>query len=61
MRRIDEQTHGARRRLAARRRKKLKVVGTDHRRTVTFPEPFAAGVRLLDNLPMLPRHKLEAA
>jgi peptide/nickel transport system substrate-binding protein len=26
---------------------------------VTFPEPFAPGVRLLDNLPILPRHKLE--
>jgi peptide/nickel transport system substrate-binding protein len=26
-----------------------------------FPEPFAAGVRLLDNLPILPRHKLQPA
>jgi peptide/nickel transport system substrate-binding protein len=28
---------------------------------VRFPAPFAPGVRLLDNLPILPRHKLEAA
>lgn len=28
---------------------------------VTFPEPFAPGLRLLDNLWVLPRHKLEAA
>jgi peptide/nickel transport system substrate-binding protein len=28
---------------------------------VTFPELFAPGVRLLDNLPILPRHKLGAA
>jgi peptide/nickel transport system substrate-binding protein len=28
---------------------------------VTFPERFAPGVRLLDNLPILPRHKLGAA
>ena len=28
---------------------------------IVFAEPFAAGVRLLDNLPILPRHKLEAA
>jgi peptide/nickel transport system substrate-binding protein len=27
---------------------------------VTFPEPFAPGVRLLENLPIIPRHKLEA-
>jgi peptide/nickel transport system substrate-binding protein len=26
--------------------------------TVTFPEPFAPGLRLLDILPILPRHKL---
>lgn len=29
--------------------------------TVTFPERFAPALRLLDNLPILPRHKLEAA
>jgi peptide/nickel transport system substrate-binding protein len=28
---------------------------------VTFPAPFAPGIRLLDNLPILPRHKLEPA
>jgi peptide/nickel transport system substrate-binding protein len=29
--------------------------------SVTFPAPYAPGVRLLDNLPILPKHKLEAA
>ena len=29
--------------------------------TVTFPERFAPALRLLDNLPILPRHKLEAS
>lgn len=29
--------------------------------TVTLPAPFAPGLRLLDSLPILPRHKLEAA
>jgi peptide/nickel transport system substrate-binding protein len=28
---------------------------------IVFPEPFAAGVSLLDNLPILPRHKLGPA
>ena len=28
---------------------------------ITFPEPFAPGVRILDNMLMLPKHKLEAA
>lgn len=28
---------------------------------VRFPAPFGPGLRLLDNLPILPRHKLEAA
>jgi peptide/nickel transport system substrate-binding protein len=28
---------------------------------IRFPEPFAPGLRLLDNMPILPRHKLEAA
>jgi peptide/nickel transport system substrate-binding protein len=27
----------------------------------TFPQPFAPGMRIFDNLPILPRHKLEAA
>jgi len=29
--------------------------------TIRLPEPFAPGMRLLDNLPVLPKHKLEAA
>ncbi|HQL31565.1 MAG TPA: ABC transporter substrate-binding protein [Thermoanaerobaculales bacterium] len=28
---------------------------------IRFPAPFGPGIRLLDNLPILPRHKLEAA
>ncbi len=28
---------------------------------VTFPAPFGPGIRLLDNLPILPKHKLQAA
>jgi peptide/nickel transport system substrate-binding protein len=28
---------------------------------VNFPTPFAPGVRILDNLPILPKHKLQAA
>jgi peptide/nickel transport system substrate-binding protein len=28
---------------------------------ITFPSPFAVGLRILDNLPILPRHKLGAA
>jgi peptide/nickel transport system substrate-binding protein len=28
---------------------------------VTYPSPFGPGLRLLDNLPILPRHKLQAA
>jgi peptide/nickel transport system substrate-binding protein len=28
---------------------------------VRFPSPFGPGIRLLDNLPILPRHKLERA
>lgn len=28
---------------------------------ITFPAPFGPGVRILDNLPILPKHKLEAA
>src|SRR5262249_46494271 len=42
--------------------KKLEVVADNPRTvTLTFPAPFAPGVRLLDNLPILPRHKLESA
>ena len=29
--------------------------------TMTLPAPFAPGLRLLDNMPILPRHKLQAA
>ena len=32
-----------------------------HTVTIRFPAPFAPGVRILDNLPVLPRHKLEPA
>jgi peptide/nickel transport system substrate-binding protein len=39
--------------------KKLTVRATDPATVdITFPEPFAPGVWLLDNLPILPRHKL---
>jgi peptide/nickel transport system substrate-binding protein len=42
--------------------KRLQVSAIDPRTVeIVFPEPFAAGVRLLDNLPILPRHKLEPA
>jgi peptide/nickel transport system substrate-binding protein len=42
--------------------KKLQVTAIDpHTVEIAFAEPFAAGVRLLDNLPILPRHKLEGA
>jgi peptide/nickel transport system substrate-binding protein len=42
--------------------RKLAVEAPDpHTIAITFPVPFAPGVRLLDNLPILPRHKLEAA
>lgn len=33
----------------------------DHTVTVTLPAPFAPGLRLLDSLPILPKHRLEAA
>lgn len=40
----------------------LQVEALDpHTVAVTFPEPFAPGLRLLDILPMLPRHRLEPA
>src|SRR5439155_25816059 len=42
--------------------RKLEVTAPDaHTVAITFPTPFAPGVRLLDNVPILPRHKLEAA
>ena len=40
----------------------LKVSARDRSTVVIqFPVPFAAGLRLLDNLPILPKHKLAAA
>jgi peptide/nickel transport system substrate-binding protein len=40
--------------------KPLEVAKIDARQfTVRFPEPFAPGLRLFDNLPILPKHKLE--
>lgn len=42
--------------------KPLAVSAPDPRTVVvTFPERFAPGVRLLDNVPILPKHKLQAA
>ena len=42
--------------------KPLDVTAPDARTVVVrFPEPFAPGLRLLDSLPIVPRHKLEAA
>jgi peptide/nickel transport system substrate-binding protein len=41
---------------------KLQVAAPDQRTiVVTFPTPFGPGVRILDNLPIFPKHKLEAA
>jgi peptide/nickel transport system substrate-binding protein len=40
--------------------KKLTVAAVDpHTVSITFPVPFAPGVRILDNLTILPRHQLE--
>ena len=42
--------------------KPLQLVATDpHTIVITFPAPFAPGVRILGNLPILPRHRLEPA
>lgn len=42
--------------------KPLKATATGPRTVVLeFPEAFAPGLRLLDNLPMLPKHRLEGA
>lgn len=42
--------------------KDLKVTAPDAQTVVvTFPVPFAPGVRILDNVPILPKHKLEPA
>ena len=43
-------------------RKPLRAAALDPSTVVvTFPEPFGPGLRILDNLPILPRHKLGAA
>jgi peptide/nickel transport system substrate-binding protein len=42
--------------------RRLQVTAADPRTVIIrFPAPFAPGLRLLDNLPILPKHKLEAA
>ena len=42
--------------------KKLQVAATGpHTVVITFPAPFAPGIRILDILPILPRHRLEGA
>lgn len=42
--------------------KPLQVAAVNARTmTIRMPEPFAPGLRLLENLPVLPRHKLQAA
>ena len=44
------------------RGKPLAVTAPDaHTVVIGFPEPFAPGLRILDVLPILPKHKLEAA
>jgi peptide/nickel transport system substrate-binding protein len=41
--------------------KPIEVSAPDPRTIrITYPAPFGPGLRLLDNLPILPRHKLEA-
>ena len=42
--------------------RKLQVTATDpHTVVIAFPSAFAPGIRILDILPILPRHKLEGA
>ncbi len=42
--------------------KRLALSAPDpHTVVVTYPEVFGPGIRLLDNVPIMPRHKLEAA
>jgi len=42
--------------------KPMAVAAPDaHTVVLTFPAPFAPGLRLLDSLPIVPKHKLEAA
>lgn len=41
--------------------RKLQVVATDpHTVVITFPAPFAPGLRIFDTLPIFPRHRLES-
>jgi len=40
--------------------KRLQMTAADPRTVViTFPEPFGPGLRILDNLPIMPKHRLE--
>ena len=58
----DEKTGSPLGDCAARRRQAAARVGARPGTVVVrFPSPFGPGLRLLDNLPILPRHKLEAA
>ena len=42
--------------------RKLQAAAVDPLTVViTFPEPFGPGLRILDNLPILPKHKLEGS
>ena len=42
--------------------KKLQVAAVDPQTVlITFPTPFAPGLRILESLPILPRHRLQAA
>jgi peptide/nickel transport system substrate-binding protein len=42
--------------------KNLQVAARDpYTIVITFPEPFAPGLRILESLPILPRHRLQAA
>jgi peptide/nickel transport system substrate-binding protein len=43
-------------------KKPLQVTATDRRTVVvTFPAPFTAGIAMLDNVPIYPKHQLQAA
>jgi len=58
----DERTHSALGESVSVGGKPLQVSATGPSTVVIrFPSPFGPGIRLLDNLPILPRHKLERA
>jgi peptide/nickel transport system substrate-binding protein len=58
----DEDVHSSLATALSAGGKPLEVSAPDaHTVVVRFPVPFAPGLRLLDRLPILPRHKLEAA